>query len=379
MQRVPGSRSETGQSQEAEGWYLEGLAGEGKAWFIHLQPLPFIIGRHADCQLRLSFPGISRHHAELYQRNGQLVIRDCGSLNGTFINRNRIQADMTLNSGDILHFGSQEFRVIYKQAAVSPGRESSVDGTMNIAITTGQLPRNFINCAAEFEQMLCQRAVIPHYQPIIQLIDRRTLGYELLGRGGFKGLPSSPGPLLHMAQVLGKEIQLSELFRQVGVERIQEFNEYLFVNTVPKEMDLTLLKRSMEQLQAQAPALSLVLEIHETAVTNLNMMRSLRSMLNEMEVKLAYDDFGAGQARLVELIEVPPDFLKFDIGLIRNVHEQSPRSLQVLQSLVNMAKDLGIQTLAEGVELQEGATVCTQIGFDYAQGYYFGRPSPELA
>ena len=128
----------------------------------------------------------------------------------------------------------------------------------------------------------------------------------------------------------------------------------------------------------QAPALPLVLEVHETAITDLAVMRSLRAMLNEMAIKLAYDDFGAGQSRLLELIEVPPDCLKFDIGLIRNIHLQPSRFQQYVQTLVNMARDLGIQVLAEGVEVKEVADICIQLGFDLAQGYYFGEPSPYL-
>jgi len=51
----------------------------------------------------------------------------------------------------------------------------------------------------------------------------------------------------------------------------------------------------------------------------------------------------------------------------------------MVAALVGMTRDLGVLALAEGIEIEEEATVCRQIGFDQAQGYYFGRPTPSLS
>jgi EAL domain-containing protein (putative c-di-GMP-specific phosphodiesterase class I) len=102
----------------------------------------------------------------------------------------------------------------------------------------------------------------------------------------------------------------------------------------------------------------------------------LRSELRELNIGLAYDDFGAGQTRLSELIEAPPDYLKFDISLIRNLDSASPERRRTLESLVNVALDLGVNPLAEGIETEGEAEVCRQLGFLTAQGFYFGRPAP---
>jgi EAL domain-containing protein (putative c-di-GMP-specific phosphodiesterase class I) len=75
------------------------------------------------------------------------------------------------------------------------------------------------------------------------------------------------------------------------------------------------------------------------------------------------------------LIEVPPDYLKFDITLIRNLEESQPRQ-QLLASLVKLTRDLNILTVAEGVETAGEADACREVGFDLAQGFYFGRPAP---
>jgi EAL domain-containing protein (putative c-di-GMP-specific phosphodiesterase class I) len=125
--------------------------------------------------------------------------------------------------------------------------------------------------------------------------------------------------------------------------------------------------------------LPLVVEVHETAITSLTMMRELQALLTELDIELAYDDFGVGQARLVELMSVPPAYLKFDMSLIRNIHQQPARAQQMVQTLVSMAKDLGTQTLAEGIEYKEELEVCKRLGFDLGQGYYLGLPSPDFS
>ncbi len=64
------------------------------------------------------------------------------------------------------------------------------------------------------------------------------------------------------------------------------------------------------------------------------------------------------------------------MSLIRNIDRTSPERQRMLASLVTIVKDLGVQALAEGIETEGEAEVCRQMGFDTAQGYYFGRPAP---
>ena len=93
-------------------------------------------------------------------------------------------------------------------------------------------------------------------------------------------------------------------------------------------------------------------------------------------VGLAYDDFGAGQARLLELVEVPPDYLKFDTTLVGNMHEAPASKLRLVETLVTMVRDMGIACIAEGVETEAGLAFCQNMGFHYVQGFAVGRPAP---
>jgi EAL domain-containing protein (putative c-di-GMP-specific phosphodiesterase class I) len=141
-------------------------------------------------------------------------------------------------------------------------------------------------------------------------------------------------------------------------------------------MNLECLGKSLSELRKSVPDLKLGMELNEHSITNVEMMKNLRSILNDLDMLLVYDDFGAGQSRLIELLDSVPDIVKFDIALIQNIQQRSETSRSMVKTLVKMARDAGIRTLAEGVETREEAETCKAIGFELAQGYYFGYPAP---
>ena len=245
-------------------------------------------------------------------------------------------------------------------------------------ILWNKLSRSINNHETQFNELLQQRSVVPVFQPLVRLCDNQTIGYELLGRGDYVGLPRSPLQLLDIASRFDKESELSELFREVGLQQAHSMgNGYtLFLNIAPNELALSRLAASLRVLRGQVPQLPLVLEIHEATLTTIPVLSNLRALLNELSIELAYDDFGVGRSRLLELIEVPPDWLKFDITLIQSLRQPSTRAWQVVETLVSMVQDLGIKTVAEGVETETEMQACKELGFDVAQGYLLGKPLP---
>jgi EAL domain-containing protein (putative c-di-GMP-specific phosphodiesterase class I) len=79
---------------------------------------------------------------------------------------------------------------------------------------------------------------------------------------------------------------------------------------------------------------------------------------------------------LRELAEAPPDIIKFDISLVRGVGDRDSPRYRLLSSLNKLVQEMGIETLAEGVETEHDAIACKDIGINYFQGYFYGRPSP---
>jgi EAL domain-containing protein (putative c-di-GMP-specific phosphodiesterase class I) len=361
-------------------WFLEGSLGHGNTWLMPIEKLPFTIGRYEGSSLKLSSQKISRHHAVIDTIGGTLRVRDLGSTNGTFVNRQALGGehnDVVLQAGDVIHFGDMAFRLLSEPDCDDEEPDANPVAGMTLMVDDVEpLLTTFSSQAKEFRQMLSTGAVSPRFQPILRLPEAQPIGHELLGRGAFPGLPESPLELFLIAEHLGLEVALSQVFRRVGVAESKRLENrgMLFINMHPAEIELTPLLAALKELRDAEPSAPLALELHEKTVTDATGMKRLKAALQDMQIRLAYDDFGAGQARLLELIQAPPDYLKFDIGLIRDIHLQPTRSRQVVKTLVDIAKDLGIATLAEGVEVAEEAEVCIELGFELAQGYFYSRP-----
>jgi EAL domain-containing protein (putative c-di-GMP-specific phosphodiesterase class I) len=173
------------------------------------------------------------------------------------------------------------------------------------------------------------------------------------------------------------EAELSRMLRreELSTSSASEL-PHLFLNTHPTELaDFKRLILSLREIRAARPNQPLTLEVHEAAAADLATMKMLRLVLDDLNMKLAYDDFGAGQARLNELVEARPDYVKFDRKLISALDKADHSRRQMIESLVSMCRQLGIVTLAEGVENAPEAEACRKIGFELMQGYHFGRPA----
>jgi EAL domain-containing protein (putative c-di-GMP-specific phosphodiesterase class I) len=365
--------TEVGEAESDRGWLLESV-GEGGKLLRHMpiHPLPFRIGRRPGLELVLPSHLVSKLHAEIFIDRDALRIRDLQSRNGTFVNRKPV-TDASIGEGDILHFGDFEFRV--GRQAEAPGPE---DTSATASFHPGALSRLFVQGTKELKELIERRAVTVEFQPIVRFPGAGVAAYEALGRGLHPALPPGPSELFRISECIGAEGELARLLRRKAVElaRDQPQLASLFLNTHPSELDRPGLVESLEELRALAPQIDLTLEIHESALAQPAFMASLRDQLSEINVGLAYDDFGAGQARLLELAEAPPHYLKFDRKFITNIDQAPPSKRRLLASLVAAARELLVKTIAEGVETPAEAELCSRLGFTHAQGFHFGRPSP---
>ncbi|HEY7924806.1 MAG TPA: EAL domain-containing protein [Vicinamibacteria bacterium] len=356
-------------------FYLESLVEGGRQLRrIVVYPCPFRVGRLSGLSLALASESVSKEHAELVMRDDALHVVDLGSKNGTFVNDERV-SEARLNEGDILHFAQVEFRVGRQEfdEAEDLGLEPPT-----VSLRDMKLPQQFVEGVRQLPELLEKRQVTTLFQPIVTLPSGEVAGYEALGRGCHARLPESPLDLFRVAAAVGAEAELSRLFRENAVELVRQRLRFptLFVNVHPKELETPTLIPDIVALHERCPQLRLTLDVHEGMLADLENVDRLRTQLQRVGIGIAYDDFGAGQARLLELAEYPPDFLKFDMSFVRGI-DVAPESRQrLLRSLVSVARELHVYTVAEGVETAEEADVCIRIGFTHAQGYFFGRPRP---
>lgn len=358
-------------------WYLERsdrLSGEARR--IALRPLPFRVGRHSDSDLQLDSHHGSQRHAEFFGRDKGLWLRDLGSTNGTAVNGERLLSEQRIHHGDILHFADVEYRLLAEQT------EASVQKTQVFSRTEQQRLAAIARSPQAFREMLSQGRLWTHFQPLVRLTDQSLFGYEVLGRGELDGQETYPGDLFYIAEKLQRQVELSVAFRAKGMELSETLDRpsAFFVNTHPEELEaIDPLLDSLVDLRKAHPKDHIVLEIHESAVADLSRLTLLRSGLEELRIELAFDDFGTGQARLLELAEIEPHYLKFDAVLIEDLSSGSKKRRDMVQGLVRLTRDMEISPVAECIETAEDAAICADLGFDLAQGYYFGRPMPVAA
>jgi EAL domain-containing protein (putative c-di-GMP-specific phosphodiesterase class I) len=120
----------------------------------------------------------------------------------------------------------------------------------------------------------------------------------------------------------------------------------------------------------------LTIEITESGlIKELSKTLDILTRLRMKQVKLSIDDFGTGYAMLQQIKNIPATELKIDRSFIREMISK-PRDLIMVQRTIEMAHDLGMHVIAEGVETQEQLDILRSNGCDMAQGYLFSRPIP---
>ena len=357
---------QNGVPEQSNQWSLSGQVNENEpVRQYRILDTVFTIGRKADRSLCIPDGSVSKHHAEIWPAAGAIILKDLGSTNGTFLNGGRIEgnSEVELKEGDLVQFASIVFRVCngsYK-TEVQTVTQDNCDHALAMM---------------QFDRLINDGGLVPHFQPLVAMHDQSCFGFEVLGRSRLFGL-QTPMEMFAAASQLNLEAQLSELFRDRGVEIGTAFGKEmnLFVNTHPKELGHEQFYQSLHTLRENYDQ-TITLEIHERAATDPEMMTRLCRILKDLDIKLAFDDFGVGEARLVELGEYRPDFLKFDMGLTRGIDKATPKRREVVALLAKLVNDLGIETLAEGIENQESHEILVDMGFVYGQGYFYGRPAP---
>jgi EAL domain-containing protein (putative c-di-GMP-specific phosphodiesterase class I) len=226
----------------------------------------------------------------------------------------------------------------------------------------------------------------PWFQPIMNLYTGEIHHYEALARiHALDGTVIQPGEFITTAERYGLISRIDRIITektmniQSGLKRAGKnitFSMNLSGKLLGDEDMLCYLKNSI--IQSGADPDYLVFEITETATIN-NMSKAIAFVkaLKNIGCKISLDDFGVGFTSFVHLVELEVDFLKIDGSFIRHLPE-SDRNRVLVKTIVDMAKGIGIKTVAEFVDREETLHILRQTGVDYAQGYLIGKPSQML-
>ncbi len=145
----------------------------------------------------------------------------------------------------------------------------------------------------------------------------------------------------------------------------ETLNDLNFVQFIKEELD-----------RHQIPPQFICFEITETvAISNFSQAKLMITQLQELGCRFALDDFGSGMSSFAYLKNLPVDFLKIDGIFIRELLQDPVNSL-IIQSFHQVAKGMGIDTIAEYVNSEEKLVQLKSLGIDYAQGYWIAKPQP---
>ncbi|MBK8526517.1 MAG: EAL domain-containing response regulator [Rubrivivax sp.] len=229
--------------------------------------------------------------------------------------------------------------------------------------------------------------LVNFYQPQVRMIDGAVAGVEALVRWQHPddGLvfPCEFIPLVERSglsdelagTVLAGALRAARQWRGAGLELRVSVNvamDNLFALDLPEKV-------VNAAAEAGVPAECVVLEITESQVTrDLDRLLDVATRLRLKRVGLAIDDFGTGYSSLAQLRDVPFDELKLDRSFVHGA-SSNPQLQAILRATLDMARQLGLRTVAEGVEDREDWDNLRDMACDFAQGYLIARPMPAEA
>lgn len=232
-------------------------------------------------------------------------------------------------------------------------------------------------------QALEKQSVLPHFQPIRDLVSGEMFAHEMLMRIPVDdGLVLTAGEFIAAAGRIGLLPRLDRLLMEKAYAKIQAegYTGKLFINLTPKSLivpDFLQTVLNLARHYGVNPS-QIVFEVTERdTVRNMTMLQKFVNRMKSEGFQFAVDDFGSGYSSFKYLKLFPIDYIKIEGEFIRNMLEDH-EFMAYTKSIVTLAKELKVKTVAEFVETEEVLAACRELGIDLVQGYHVGRPGPHF-
>lgn len=239
----------------------------------------------------------------------------------------------------------------------------------------------------KLQSALDERRIIPYYQPIIDLSTGVIAGFEALARLSERdGSILPPAAFMSVAEDSGLVVPLGTQMLEMACQEALSWQPAgpkasrltIAVNLAARQLESgglpTLVRRTLEQTGLDPG--NLHLELIETAIIDLHpdILQQLGSM-RDLGVEIGLDDFGTGYASLTHLRRLPLTFVKIDRSFVSGI-ETDLEDDRIVSAVVELGRNLGLRSIAEGIETKPQLDRLRELGCDQAQGYLFARPLP---
>ncbi len=224
-----------------------------------------------------------------------------------------------------------------------------------------------------------------HFQPIISLAHRRSVGYEALLRCTDENAqPVSPLSLFNSILSLEETIFLDRLSRAVHVANFmradQDGKAWLFLNLNPQVAVAGMQFGSFFEGLLQyykIPPHRIVIEILEGRIEEEIKLADAICYYKKLGCLIAIDDFGAGSSNFDRIWRLQPDIVKLDRSMIVQA-SSNPQVKRIMPGMISLLHEAGVLVIMEGIETTAEALIAMEADVDFVQGYYFARPQPYI-
>lgn len=224
------------------------------------------------------------------------------------------------------------------------------------------------------------KEILPFYQPILDIKAGKIIAYECLSRLPFEQDVLRADQFVELAEKMGviHRMDLIVIEKALLAMKQHAFDGLIFFNLSPRALVLKEFAQTLQRVVQEsgiAPE-RIVFEITERdTVRNLSLLDAFLADLKSGGFKLALDDFGSGFSSFHYLRRFPIDYLKLEGDFIANILNDE-RDKAFVQSMRDLAGQLGLKVIAEFVESQDVLDALDEMHIHYAQGYHVGRPAP---
>lgn len=236
------------------------------------------------------------------------------------------------------------------------------------------------------EEIIKEERISPVYQPIVSLSTGEIFGYEALSRFDLQRNESdtvSTRDIFQTAYQSGQLWDLERLCRKKALEGAKHISHglKLFLNVSPNVIHDNQFRSGFTNKYLNKYGISatdVVFELTEhMAIENMDSFKSVLNHYRRQGYETALDDVGAGESGLNTLLALNPTYLKLDMEIIRDI-EKHHNKRSLVKAFVQFANTSNTILIAEGIETEKELAVLSELGVDYGQGFYLGRPEPQL-
>lgn len=219
--------------------------------------------------------------------------------------------------------------------------------------------------------------IISYFQPIINNKTRKIEKYESLVRlVDEDGNILSPHAFLDISKKGNYYNKITHRVLENSFKILKQISTKISINLssldIEKEETRNILFELLDEYKKDRHRVIFEL-LEDESVKDFNVIKKFIKQVKNLGVMIAIDDFGAGYSNFERLLEFSPDILKIDGKLIKNIAKDA-YSRNVVETIVTFSKKQNIVTIAEFVENEEIFNILDELGVDYSQGYYFGKP-----